>query len=355
MARSALLTGSTGYLGINLLHNLLRQKTIDQVLCATRHKDHEAFWKSIQSQANTFNVPLNLSEAKSKVEVVSVDLANNHALILPTLEKYKQTVNAVHHLACDSTYGHPIEHFQPWINCTKALIRYCMDPKYPKHLYAVGSYGQRLIDHPSVNPIEDSYWINGYFQYKRWLSNYMQAKMDEGLSGTLFEPAYIIGAVDPGQDYIFWRIARMFVELGYGFEYPMGFTTIEMMIDNYMLTVNYPDKVQRVMAPCIPYHVYVHKALQKLVPDLKIVDYQEFRNIIKKMMPKRLKYFGPNVPSIIKSTKIETIFHPLYDATKFAKEDPHDYLLTCSSLTKAVELGLQDRDKIRHMKKNVAG
>jgi len=354
MAQSALLTGSTGYLGINLLHNLLCQKNIDQVLCTTRHKDHEAFWKSIQSQANKFNVPLNLSEAKLKVEVVSVDLVNDHASILPTLEKYKQTVNAVHHLACDATYGHPIEHFQPWINCTKALIQYCMDPKYPKHLYAIGSYGRRLIDDPSIDRIEDSYWINGYFQYKRWLFNYMQAKMDEGLSGTLFEPAYLIGTVDPGQEYLIWRIARLFVALGYGFEYPMGFTPTEMMIDNYMLTVNYPDKVQRVMSPCIPYRVYLHRALQKLVPNLKIVDYEEFRNIIKKIMPQRLKYFGPNVPSVIESIELEMTFHPLYDVTKFEKEDLHDYLLTCSSLTEAVELGLKDRDKLRHMEKNVA-
>ncbi|UJR20033.1 hypothetical protein I4U23_023167 [Adineta vaga] len=349
MVRSAVLTGSTGYLGIHLLYNLLRQENIDQVICVTRHKDHDAFWRAIQSQADAFEVPLNVSEAKSKVEVASVDLVNNHELIIPTLDKYKETVTSVHHLACDTTYGHPMEHFKPWINCTKALIRYCMDPEYPKHLYAVGSYGQRLMNDPLVGSNEDFYWINGYFQYKRWLYNYMQAKMDEGLKGTLFEPLYIIGAIDLGQGYAVWRIVRVFTALGYAFEYIMGFTPIEMLIENYMLTLNYPDKVGRVVAPYIPHRVYVNKAVQKLVPDLKIIDYEEFRSIVKKIMPKKLKYFGPNIHSIISSIKVDATFHPLYDASKFTTDNPDDYLLTCLGLKEAVKLGLEDRHKLSNI------
>ncbi|CAF1680635.1 unnamed protein product, partial [Adineta ricciae] len=178
------------------------------------------------------------------------------------------------------------------------------------------------------------YWINGYFQYKRWLYNYMQAKMDEGLKGTLFEPLYIIGATDPGQAYAVWRITRMFTALGYAFEYIMGFTPIEMLIENYMLTLNHPEKVQRVMAPYIPHRIYVNRALKKLLPDLKIIDYEEFRNLVRKIMPKNLKYFGPNIVSIIDSLKVDATFHPLYDASKFTEGNQEDYLLTCSGLNK---------------------
>ncbi|CAF0953541.1 unnamed protein product [Adineta steineri] len=354
MPRSALITGSTGYIGIQVFSNLLRQKTIDRIICVSRHNDQEAFWSSIQSQAKKFQVSLNISEAKEKVEVVRIDLDKNHGLILPALEKYKQSVSTVHHLACDSTYGHPFEHFEPWINCTKALIQYCMDPKYPKQMYATGSYGHHLIDNPHVDLKEDFYFINGYFQYKRWLNNYMQEKMDEGLNGILFEPAYIIGPIDPGQDYILWRIARMFVALGYAFKYPMGVTPVEMMIDNYMLTVNHPDTGLKVMSPGIPKPIYVHEAIQKLVPDLKIIDYQEFRNIIKQVMPKRLKYFGPNVPLVVETTKGTAIFHPLYDNTRFEKGDLTDYLLNCAGLKEAVKLGLEDRQKLFKMRSQAA-
>ncbi|CAF0938530.1 unnamed protein product [Adineta steineri] len=354
MSRSALITGSTGYIGIRVLYDLLRQKTVDRVLCVSRHKDQEAFWSSIESQANKFQVPLNVSEAKAKVGMVSVDLGKNHNLLLPALEQYKQSVSTVHHLACDTTYGHPFEHFEPWINCTKELTQYCMDPKYPKHMYVTGSYGHHLVDNPHVDRKEDFYFINGYFQYKRWLSKYIQNKMDEDLKGTLFEPGYIIGPIDPGQNYIFWRIARMFVALGYAFKYQMSFTPIEMMIDNYMLTLNHPDTSPRVMSPIIPKRLYIHEVIQKLVPDLKIVDYEEFRNIIKQIMPKRLKYFGPNVPLIMETTEINATFHPLYDNTRFKEDIPMDYFLNCTGLTEAVKLGLEDRQNLLNMRSKVA-
>ncbi|CAF1680636.1 unnamed protein product, partial [Adineta ricciae] len=172
MVRSVVLTGSTGYLGIHLFSNLIRQENIDQIICVTRHNDHDAFWRTIQSQANAFKISLDIPEVKSKVEVVTIDLVNNHDSIKPILDKYKQTVKSVHHLACDTAYGQPIEYFRPWINCTKALIRYCMDPEYPKHLYAVGSYGQRLMNDLPLDCEEDFCWINGYLQDKRWLYNY---------------------------------------------------------------------------------------------------------------------------------------------------------------------------------------
>ncbi|CAF1250812.1 unnamed protein product [Adineta ricciae] len=353
MVHSVVLTGSTGYLGIHLLSDLIHQENIDQIICVTRNSDHDAFWRTIQSQIDAFKVPLDISEAKSKVEVVTIDLVNKHDSIKPILDQYKETVKSVHHLACDTAYGKPIAYFQPWINCTKALVRYCMDPEYPKHLYAVGSYGQRLMDDLPSDCEEDFYWINGYFQYKRWLYNYMQAKMDEGLKGTLFEPLYIIGATDPGQAYAVWRISRMFATLGYAFEYAMGFTPIEMLLENYMLTLNHPDKVGRVMAPFIPHRIYVNRALKKLLPDLKVIDYEEFRNLVRKTMPKNLKYFGPNITNIIESLKIDATFHPLYDASKFIEGGQEDYLLTCSGLEEAVKLGLEDRKKFDHIDKKI--
>ncbi|CAF0938491.1 unnamed protein product [Adineta steineri] len=354
MPRSVLITGSTGYIGSHVLYNLLRQKTIDRVLCVSRHRDQGEFWSSVQSQANKFQVPLNLSEAKAKVEVVSVDLDKNHNLILPALEQYKQSVSAVHHLACDTAYGVPIEHFEPWINCAKELTQYCMDPKYPKHIYIVGSYGRHLVDNPHVDRKEDFYFINGYFEYKRWLSKYMQEKIDKGLKGTLFEPGYIIGSIDPGQNYIFWRIARMFVALGCAFKYAMCFTPLEMLMDNYILSLNHPDTNPRIMSAVVPKRLYIHKVIQKLVPDLKIVDYEEFRNIIKQIMPKRLKYFGPNIQLVLETTEINATFHPLYDNTRFKEDIPMDYFLNCTGLTEAVKLGLEDRQKLLDMRPKVA-
>ncbi|UJR18994.1 hypothetical protein I4U23_022124 [Adineta vaga] len=343
MQKSVLITGVTGYVGIHLLSRLVRQNNIDRIFCVTRHKDHDSFWSAIKLQANQFNITMDVSDIQPKLDIVNIDLAQNHNSILPALQKFKQSVKEVHHLACDGNYGHPLEYFQPWINTTKELIQFCMDSTHPKSLYAVGSYGQHIID--TINNDKDYYWINGYFKYKRWLYNYMLEKMDEGLQGTLIEPGVVVGTIDPGQKYSFWRITRIFAATGYAFNYPMVFTPIDMLIDNYILAQNYPHESPKVISPLIPKYLYVNKAVQKLLPDLKVIDYEKFRTLMEHVMPEKAKYFGPNFLRSIYGPKLIATFHPFYDTTKYVSKDVIDYLSDCKSLTDAVEQGLKSRTK----------
>ena len=177
MQKVIILSGATGYVGSHLLSKLVRQKNVDQVFCLTRHKDHESFWSSITSNIKRYNIDVHVPDIKTKTELISIDLVQNPDSILPALAKYERVVNVVHHLAGDLTFADPLEHFQPWVETTKNLIQYCMNSKYPKHFYTIGSYAHYLLDClDSLQDDEDSYWRNGYFQHKKWLHSYMLEK-----------------------------------------------------------------------------------------------------------------------------------------------------------------------------------
>lgn len=355
MQKTILLTGATGYVGSHLISKLARQKNVDQIFCLTRHNDHDSFWSTIMSNKNRYNIDVHVPDIKAKTELISIDLVQNHDSILSTLAKYKKTVNVVHHLAGDLTFEDPLEHFESWANATKKLIQYCMDSKYPKHFYTTGSYGHYLLDSlDSLQDDEDAYWRNGYLQHKKWLHYYMLEKMDHGLKGTLFEPSFVFDTLDPGQYYAFWRIVRMFAALGYAFEYPMLCTPTDMLVDNYILAQDYPDESPKFMCPIIPQKLYVHKAMQKLLPDLKVVDYEHFRQIIKQVLPKKAKYFGPNLQRGSELTKVNQSYHPLYSNPKYTSMDTADYLSSCKSLVDAVAQGISDKQAYMDMKKKAA-
>ncbi|CAF3822371.1 unnamed protein product, partial [Rotaria sp. Silwood1] len=179
------------------------------------------------------------------------------------------------------------------MNVTKTLVEYCMDSQYPKQFHVTGSFGHHLVEYKHTD--EDYYWINGYFVYKKWLHNYMREKFATGLKGVLFEPAYVIGPVDPGQKYMFWRIARLFATLEYAFQYVMLCTPIDMLIDHYLLALNCTHPGPNIICPFIPEPLNITKHMQELLPNLEVVDFDRFREIVNQRLPKKAKYFGPNM------------------------------------------------------------
>ncbi|CAF3332193.1 unnamed protein product [Rotaria socialis] len=343
MKHSILLTGSTGYLGTHLVSKLLRQANVERILCPTRKESPELFWESFASSSKQYDLKLNVSDLKSKIEPIKIDLVANRNSLLKSLEPYNKTVTVVHNLACEANYGVPIDFFKPWMEITEQLTEFCMDSKYPKQLLSTGSYGHYLLDHKHA--AEDYYWINGYFGYKKWLNTYLSKKFSQGLKGVLFEPAYVVGRFDPGQSYMFWRVARIFAALEYACQYKMLLTPIDMIMDNYMLALNSPDAVPNILSPFIPEPFDLPKLIQKLVPNLKLIDYEMFRKEVDEKLAKRSKYFGPNLVHCMEETLKTTkaVFHPLYDISKYNNIDAAAYFFSCGSLKEALQLGQKDK------------
>jgi thioester reductase-like protein len=143
--------------GTHLLSELLRQTDVGRIFCITRYKECDAFLSAIEASVMRYRIDMLMSDVKSKVELIFMDLTKDDDSILSTLGEYEQEIDVIHHLACDTAYGEPKEYFQPWINATKALVQYCMNPKYPKYFYAVGSCGHVLVDKPYT--ADDAYWV----------------------------------------------------------------------------------------------------------------------------------------------------------------------------------------------------
>ena len=346
MQKRILITGATGFVGTNLVARLLYEKNVDRIFCTARHETPAAFWSSIEENVKKYDITTNVSDMKSKVEVIKVDLLKERDQLVPILKKYNKTINVVHHLASDTTYGTSFEHYKPWVTITKNMMKFCMDAEYPKYFYGTGSYGHHLYDWPHGD--SDAYWVNGYFAYKKWLHHYSLEKMSEGLKGRLFEPGYIVGPTDPGQVYMLWRIVRTFTALGYACRYKMLLTPIDMILDNYLLAMNHPNEGPKVMCVFIPKAAQLYANIQEVVPDLKVVDYETFRDMIQQKMPQKAKYFGTNFLSTMDSVEasLTSAFHPLYNSTRYAKINMTEYLLTCKSFNDALKQGQNDRKSI---------
>lgn len=343
MKHSILLTGATGYLGIHFVQRLLRQANIEKVFCTTRQKNPALFWSALESSSKQYELKYNESDLKKKIEPVELDLVKDRDSMLNILEKYKKEITAVHHLACETNYAVKVEVFKPWVDITERFVDYCMDSQYPKQLHTTGSYGHHLVEHKHTD--DDFYWINGYFGYKKWLHNYLKKKFAEGLKGVLFEPGYVIGPVDPGQIYMFWRVVRVFATLERGFRYRMLLTPMDMLLDHYILALENPDPGPNVVCPFVPEPFHMPKLIQDVLPNLKIIEFEEFRQLVKENLPKRAKYFGPNMLHCMDSTimTFKADFHPKYDVSKYKNVNQLEYLMTCRSFNEALKLAEQDR------------
>ena len=73
-------------------------------------------------------------------------------------------------------------------------------------------------------------------------------------------------------------------------------------------------------------------------------------------MPKKAKYFGPNLLRGSELTKIIPSYHPLYNNPKYTSMNTADYFSNCKSLADAVTQGIIDRQAfIGIKKKGVSG
>ncbi|CAM4861133.1 unnamed protein product [Rotaria socialis] len=350
MKHRVLLTGSTGYLGTHLVSRLLAEANVERIFCITRQKNPATFWSSLEASLKSNELSVNESNLKSKIEPVLFDLVKDRNSLLSALEPYKKTATAVHHLACETNYAVTVDTFKPWVEITKNFVEYCMDTQYPKELHSTGSYGHYLVDHKHSD--EDFYWINGYFGYKKWLHNYIREKFLQGLKGVLFEPGYVVGPVDPGQLYMFWRIIRIFSALGYAFPYRMLVSPIDLVIDHYWLALNNPNQGPNILTPFIKKPFLLSQSVKDVIPDLKVIDFDQFRDKVMQVFPKRAKYFGPNMLNCMESvgkTLTDTL-HPLYDYSKYEKMNQTEYLLTCRSFSESIKLGQEERNNYMKIK-----
>ena len=197
-AKGILLTGSTGFLGAYLLHDLLTE-TNKNIYCLVRTSNTESARNRIISNLKNYNLLDRVDCAR--IIPVTGDLTLPHLGIEPSFYEYlSNCINAVYHSAAILNFVFPYNRLKHNnVYGTEQVIRFSCEGT-PKHLHYVSTdavfdssvYYDRLIHEDE--PISHNEGIDlGYTQTK-WVSESLVSEArGRGLLVTIYRPPLITG------------------------------------------------------------------------------------------------------------------------------------------------------------------
>ncbi len=174
--KTAFVTGGSGFLGLNLLEQLI-----------------EAKWKTLVFD---LSAPPEAFVQNEQIEYIQGDITDYAACE----EALPDKVDAVFHLAGDTSHWKKGDQRQTRINVdgTRHMVNASLKRKAGKFIYtsSIAAYGFQpvRITEETVSTAEN-YWLN-YFRTKRLAEIEVQKGIKKGLDGVILNPANIIGPYD---------------------------------------------------------------------------------------------------------------------------------------------------------------
>eukprot|EP00002_Diphylleia_rotans_P002314 TRINITY_DN11471_c0_g1_i1.p1 TRINITY_DN11471_c0_g1~~TRINITY_DN11471_c0_g1_i1.p1 ORF type:complete len:339 (-),score=65.98 TRINITY_DN11471_c0_g1_i1:272-1288(-) len=183
--RTAFVTGSTGFLGLNLVEQLLQRG-----------------WKVIAFHRKTSELK-HLNKIQSAGYTGSLHHALGDITEIETLrEGMPEGVDAVFHVAADTNTWYANNDRQTRINVegTRNVVTVCLEKKAKKliHTSSVAAYCHTDGTKPIVETDEkkgSSYWVN-YHRTKHLAELEVFKGIEQGLSAVLLNPCHIVGKYD---------------------------------------------------------------------------------------------------------------------------------------------------------------
>ena len=198
------LTGATGFVGIFLLEELLRN-TGATIYCLIRAANEAAARERLQLAAEMYQVDFSKQKHDSRVQIILGDLS----LPFFGLEKeyfaqLTQKIDAIYHLACDTSFIKSYNTLKPInVNGAKEILRFAtyslLIPVNYVSTMAIFSCvhffkGIKKIDEHFDSVISAPYlkYDIGYIQSKWVADQLMQQAMQRGAPVTIYRPGFIL-------------------------------------------------------------------------------------------------------------------------------------------------------------------
>jgi amino acid adenylation domain-containing protein/thioester reductase-like protein len=221
-ATDVLLTGATGFLGVYLLRDLLRD-TRATVHCLVRAEDEDAAWERVRATAEGYGIAGDLP--RDRIRLVPGDLARPHLGLTPEAhDALAAAVGAVYHAAAHINFVVPYASVRPTnvVGFTRVLeFATAPDRPLPVHyastiaVFAPGS-GPGPITESDAPTRHEGLGI-GYTQSK-WVAERIAALARErGVPITVYRIGRISGDSTTGAcqpDDFLWRQIKSFIQLG---------------------------------------------------------------------------------------------------------------------------------------------
>lgn len=234
--RAFLLTGANGFLGVHILHELLRAQA-GEVICLVRATDDARARERLGEACARYG----LGSADGRVRPLAADIEQPRFGLAPVVyDELARRALTIVHCAAEVNWAAPYERLAAAnVEATRGLLRFaCTAVGKPFHFVssAAAGYSTRAdADFTEVSPVVDPDGIHlGYGQSKWVAERLVDAARARGLTATVYRPSLIAGHSVSGlgnDDDLFARMLRGCVTLGYApdLDWPVDACPVEFV------------------------------------------------------------------------------------------------------------------------------
>ncbi|WPS88761.1 amino acid adenylation domain-containing protein [Brevibacillus halotolerans] len=231
-----LLLGSTGFLGIHLLHELL-QKTEATILCVIRAENDEAAMQRLRKKIDFYFTSQysssQIDEWFTRIQIIHGDITqDNFGLEAKHYESLGAVVDTVIHTAAlVKHYGHYEEFERANVHGTQQVVTFCLNNKLPMHYVSTLSVSGTTVEEATelVEFTEKDFYVGQNYESNVYLRSKFEAEavlvggMENGLDARIYRVGNLTGRFQDGwfqeniNENMFYLLSKAFLELG-GFD-----------------------------------------------------------------------------------------------------------------------------------------
>jgi len=204
--KNVLLTGSTGFLGIHILFELLKNKEVKKIYCLVRNKENisseERLYRKIKYYYNLDNEIENL--IREKIEILDGDIGKeNFGLNKVEYNKLKNTITTVINSAANVRhYGKFEKFYQTNVDSINNIINFCNTNISLAHISTLSIAGFKEIETESKIFDEDLIYIKQTFNNNPYLITKFYAEqkiLESSTNAKIFRLGNIMPRVKDGK------------------------------------------------------------------------------------------------------------------------------------------------------------
>lgn len=196
-----LLTGCTGYLGMHLLHDILKEHIQTKVICLSRSKQNKTAEQRLEELSNFY---FKESLASKNVEVIDTDITKPQlGLSTSDYERICKQVDLVINCAANVRYYGEYSYFKKVnVDITQNLIDFCIKHNILlAHISTLGVSGNYLVGHTDEKNcfdensfyIDQKYTENVYIHTKFEAEKRIYENVEKGLKAVILRVGNLTG------------------------------------------------------------------------------------------------------------------------------------------------------------------
>jgi amino acid adenylation domain-containing protein/thioester reductase-like protein len=200
---TAFITGSTGFLGAHLLHELLIKNSYRNIYCLVRAENDTVAMQKLRATFIKYQLP---TVELTRVEVIAGDIEQPRMQLPVTLfEKLSQSVDVIYHVAADTNYIKPYSVIKkPNLDGTANIIAFAAHRHHKTlhYLSTLAVYGA-ASSFFNMDEVSEDYDIDislpimsveyGYVRAKWTAERMVQTARLKGLNCSIYRPGFISG------------------------------------------------------------------------------------------------------------------------------------------------------------------